>query len=122
MTTEINSEEKAKREDFANLWITTHSNEIPSDSIPFVKQKLEDLPTNRQTTIQALNLKNPVIALLLSLFFGCLGIDRFYNGQIGLGIGKLLTLGGLGFWAIIDWFLIMGAVKKNNLNKLTLVI
>lgn len=122
MTTEINSEEKAKREEFANLWITTHNNEIPSDSIPFVKQKLEDLPTNRQTTIQALNLKNPVIALLLSLFFGCLGIDRFYNGQIGLGIGKLLTLGGLGFWAIIDWFLIMGAVKKNNLSKLTLVI
>ena len=45
-------------------------------------------------------------ALLLSIFLGYLGIDRFYMGYIGLGILKLLTLGGCGIWALIDIILI----------------
>ena len=40
--------------------------------------------------------------LLLSIFLGSLGIDRFYLGDTGAGIGKLLTLGGCGIWYIID--------------------
>lgn len=122
MNSEITKEEQTQRENFANMWITSHSSDIPSSSVPLIKQKLEDLPSNRQVNVQALNFKNPIVALLLSLFFGVLGVDRFYNGQIGLGLGKLLTLGGLGFWTIIDWFLIMNAVKKSNLDKLLLVI
>jgi TM2 domain-containing membrane protein YozV len=39
---------------------------------------------------------------LLSIFLGTLGVDRFYTGHIGLGVGKLLTLGGCGVWALID--------------------
>lgn len=58
--------------------------------------------------------KNPTTALILGLFLGALGIDRFYIGHIGLGVGKLLTLGGLGVWQIIDWFLIMGATRRRN--------
>jgi len=54
--------------------------------------------------------KNYVTALLLSLFLGGLGIDRFYLGYAGLGILKLLTVGGCGIWALIDLILI--AVRK----------
>jgi TM2 domain-containing membrane protein YozV len=46
--------------------------------------------------------KQYMTALLLSIFLGTLGIDRFYLGDTGAGIGKLLTLGGCGIWAIID--------------------
>lgn len=42
------------------------------------------------------------IALLLSVVLGWLGADRFYLGQFGLGIVKLLTGGGLGIWWLID--------------------
>jgi len=45
--------------------------------------------------------------LLLSVFLGVLGIDRFYVGKIGTGILKLVTGGGCGIWCIIDIILIV---------------
>ena len=44
--------------------------------------------------------------LILSLLLGWLGVDRFYAGHIGLGVLKLLTLGGCGIWSLIDIILI----------------
>jgi TM2 domain-containing membrane protein YozV len=45
-------------------------------------------------------------ALLLSIFLGGLGVDRFYMGYVGLGIVKLITGGGCGIWWLIDLILI----------------
>jgi len=56
--------------------------------------------------------KEYVIALLFSIFLGYLGIDRFYMGQVGMGIGKLLTGGGCGVWWLIDVILI--ATRSSN--------
>ena len=47
-----------------------------------------------------------LVALLLSIFVGGIGVDRFYMGLVGTGILKLLTLGGCGIWWIIDLILI----------------
>ena len=44
--------------------------------------------------------------LILSVLLGTLGVDRFYAGHIGLGVLKLLTLGGCGIWSLIDIILV----------------
>jgi TM2 domain-containing membrane protein YozV len=63
--------------------------------------------------------RSQATAFLLSLFGGWLGIDRFYLGQPALGIAKLLTCGGLGFWALADVALIgMGAARDAEGNSL----
>lgn len=55
-------------------------------------------------------MKSKVVALILSIFLGELGIDRFYLGYIGTGILKLITCVGFGIWWLID--LIMIATGK----------
>lgn len=51
--------------------------------------------------------KKFITTWLFALFLGGLGIDRFYLGKIGTGVLKLLTLGGLGIWALVDLILIL---------------
>ena len=49
------------------------------------------------------------LALIMSILFGSLGVDRFIMGHVGLGILKLITMGGCGIWWLVD--LIMIATK-----------
>ncbi len=53
---------------------------------------------------------NWTTTLIVSIFVGWLGVDRFMMGQTGLGILKLLTAGGFGLWWLVDIILI--ATKK----------
>ncbi len=62
--------------------------------------------------------KDWLTALLLSIFLGGLGVDRFYLGSIGLGIAKLLTCGGLWIWYIIDIILIATGKMKDGQGQL----
>lgn len=101
-----------------DMFIITNGGKLPSSKIPLVQEKLTSLDDSRYVVLSTIQFKNPIVAFLLSFFLGYMGIDRFYLGNIGMGIGKFLTFGGLGIWAIIDLFLIYGSTKKQNYNKL----
>ena len=52
--------------------------------------------------------KSRMVAAILGFFLGGLGVDRFYLGNIGMGVAKLLV--GwltLGIWPLIDWIVIL---------------
>jgi TM2 domain-containing membrane protein YozV len=60
-------------------------------------------------------------AFLLCFFLGVFGVHRFYVGKIGSGVAQLLTLGGLGVWALVDFIMILcGAFTDGEGNKITL--
>lgn len=61
---------------------------------------------------------NPVVIFGWNMWLGGLGIDRFLVGDILAGILKLLTLGGLGIWVIVDCFLIGNRTREVNMMKI----
>lgn len=63
---------------------------------------LRDLALSKKTSE-----KNWIVAFILSVLFGCFGVDRFYLGYSLLGILKLITFGGLGIWYIVDIVLLL---------------
>lgn len=59
---------------------------------------------------------NWTLTLIMSIVFGSLGVDRFIMGHVGLGILKLLTLGGCGIWWLIDLILIATKHKFEDIE------
>jgi len=57
---------------------------------------------------------NWLLVLLMSIFFGSIGVDRFIMGHIGLGILKLITIGGFGVWWLVDVILIASKYDFKN--------
>lgn len=98
--------------------IIMHGAKLPPEGLPMIREKL--MLCNDDTLAQLVfsQLKDPTLALVLSVVIGYWGIDRFYIGDLGIGAGKLLTCGGAWIWYIIDIFLIMDATKKKNLETL----
>ncbi len=105
-----------------DLFLLTNSSKLPSSHIPIIRDRLLDMDESKLIYLQTCDFKDPTVILIISVFLGSLGIDRFLIGDVGLGVGKLVTLGGCGIWSIIDWFLIMDATKKKNLKQLQNVL
>ncbi|MBP5687376.1 MAG: TM2 domain-containing protein [Muribaculaceae bacterium] len=97
----------------------TNKDNFPVDKMPVIQQALGHMDENTFNNLSMLQFKSPMTALLLSIFCGSLGVDRFYLGDTGLGIGKLLTAGGCGIWAIIDWFKIQDATREKNFEQIS---
>ena len=119
---------------YAQSFLMANMSSFPADKLPILQKEVEQLDDQAITTLTMTEIKNPTTALLLSIFVGELGIDRFYVGHKELGILKLsllvisfvtlfiligfFLLPILYIWKIVDIFLIMGACKQANFERL----
>lgn len=101
-----------------DMFIMSNAKFFESYQINAIRERLLVIDDSKWAIISTVQLKDPTISLIISILAGTIGIDRFIIGDIGLGIGKLLTCGGLGIWTIVDWFLIQGATRDKNMQKI----
>ena len=100
-----------------DMFMMSNTKFFEGHNLHAIRERLLALDDEKWPMIQMVQFKDPTTALLISIFAGAYGIDRFYIGDTGMGLGKLLTCGGIGIRAIVDWFLIQGATKQKNLEK-----
>ena len=100
------------------FWISANENKLPEAQLHSLKEILMAMSDSEFERISYVSLTDPTLMLIISIFFGMLGVDWFALGDIGLGVGKLVTCGGLYIWWIIDLFNIMDATKQKNLQKI----
>jgi TM2 domain-containing membrane protein YozV len=104
-----------------DMFISSSGDLFPGDKIGIIQTQLEKIDDKKFLAIQSANWKKPSTVLIVAIFFGMLGIDRFMLGQTVLGILKLLTCGGYGIWWLIDLFIVMKAAKDKNFYLFTQV-
>ena len=101
-----------------DMFIMTNSKYFESYQINGIRERMISLDEARWVGISTVQLKDPTIYLIISILVGHFGIDRMLIGDIGLGVLKLITCGGLGIWTLVDWFLIMGLTRQKNMEKI----
>lgn len=118
--------------------LMTLQDKIPSTSLPLVKEKLEKASEDQISSLAVLPLKSHIIGLVFGWSLGICGADRFYKGDIALGIAKLalflvgcITVSiGIGellifaalIWSFVDLFLVWKGIKQDNLDKILSVL
>ena len=101
-----------------DMYIMTNQKYFPAEKIMYIKEKLSAMDESKLMMLQTIELKDPTTILLVSIFLGSLGIDRFMLGDTGMGILKLLTCGVCGILTIIDWFTVSKKTKELNFNNI----
>ena len=100
-----------------DMFLIQNQKYFPADKIFYVKEKLKEMDDEKYLLITSVEYQDPTVMLLISIFLGYLGVDRFLLGEVGMGVLKLLTCGLFYVLMIMDWFTIQKKTKEKNFNK-----
>ena len=111
--------EKHMENQKVNLYLTQFRQYIPRNKIFNLKNILIKADDSIEDNLSLLSLHNPTLVLVLSIFLGSLGVDRFMLGDYGLGICKLLfSWLTFGIWPLVDIYFSYQKAKDINYKKL----
>jgi hypothetical protein len=99
-----------------DLFLMSYAKYFEGHQLIAIRERLLQLDDSKLIQLQAANFRDPTTILIVSIVGGHFGIDRFMLGEVGLGVAKLLTCGGLGIWTLVDWFIIMGRTREVNMQ------
>ncbi|HMM00464.1 MAG TPA: TM2 domain-containing protein [Bacilli bacterium] len=94
---------------FVSLYLMTKGKYFEPYQVNFVRKSLIDLEDDNRITISSINLRDPLIVLLLSIFLGGLGIDMFYIGEKTRGLRKLIL-------GVVSFVIFLVAIALVNVN------
>ena len=100
-----------------DMFMSTEGKKFPVEKADDMRKQLEGIDDSKFAAVQGATYRDPMMMLIISIFLGAFGVDRFMLGQTGPGVGKLLTCGGCGIWSIIDWFGIQKMTRETNYQK-----
>ena len=100
-----------------DMFLMTNSKMFLPHHLQIIRERLLCLDESKMMMLHSIDLKDPTVMLLISVFLGSWGVDRFMLEDTGMGILKLLTGGLCGILTIIDWFTISTKAKEMNFNK-----
>ncbi|HNZ41031.1 MAG TPA: TM2 domain-containing protein [Clostridia bacterium] len=100
----------------ADIYFMTNQKFFPAEKLYAVKEKLDSMTDEQIQRLMFIQMKDPTTYLLVSIFIGQLGVDRFLMNDIGMGILKLLTGGLCGILWIYDMVTIQDKVRGMNFD------
>ena len=103
-----------ERDFLITSFMTTNQKRFHTADMLRIRESLSKMSNQELLILNGTDFRDPTISIVLSVLVGGLGVDRFYIGDVGLGVAKLITGGGLGVWWLIDLFLIQNKTKDNN--------
>jgi len=113
----IKQTNKPMEQQKVDMFMSTNADKFPAEQRNAIRQTLEGLDESKFNAVQGLDLKSPMTMMIIAWFGGSLGVDRFMLGDTGLGVAKLLTVGGCGIWALVDLFTAQSRTREFNFKK-----
>ncbi len=122
MNVKIKFQELIMEQQKVDMYIMSNQKYFPAEKIVYLKEKLMATDESKFALLSSVEFKDPTTILLVSLFLGGWGVDRFMVKDTSMGVLKLLTGGLCGILTIIDWFSIQKRAKELNFNQVMTLI
>ncbi len=116
--TNVAENSKKYKETLADRFLVLNQEDLPEGRIPQIREALLECSVKRLNAFQKMNCRKVHNMQFISLILGWAGVDRMLLGDFGMGLLKLLTLGGFGLIMLYDWFTVAGRTRNYNYTKI----